>query len=262
MKLKIESVEGFYSFIRSIKSIAPGAIFVIGHNGCVVKARNESASIRAFFKTNVIRTINDKGEKAGDDIATLPFLDLTKLMQAVKMVIETNKDEDEAIFSVTKQFLTYNGNAKFKLKLFNEAHLTFHTTELLKTKLDEVFSFDMTAEQFKYTLKYKGITGEKDPKIYVYTKDGIVMAEHDDKNQNLVDSLGIPVANVFDGELNNPICININNSYSKFNPLGADNIEIALQELNGKPACLKVRSNIVVGNNINAVEIISKILEK
>jgi hypothetical protein len=258
MKLKIESVKGFYEFVRSIKSIAPGAIFIVSEKGCVVKSINESKSIRAFFRTNVVKAIIEKDDES---VARLPILDLSKLLQSVKMVIETNP-EDSAIFNVTKQFLTYNSKAKFKLKLFNEAHLVFHTTEDLKSKSTDMFVVDLTNDLFRYVMKYKGITGDKDPKIYIYTKDGSVLAEHDDKTQNLIDSLGIEISDVYDGELRNPICININNSFSKFNPLGAESIQIALQELNGKPAFLKVRSNVKDDSYITAVELVSKILEK
>jgi len=260
MKLKIESVKGFYEFVRSIKMISPGAIFILSEKGCVVKSINESKSIRAFFRTNVIKAKPGKGE---EDLIRLSLLDLSKLLQAVKVVIETgNKDEDTAEFNVTKQFVTYNGKAKFKLKLFNEAHLVFYTTDDLKTKTEDMFTVDMTADIFKYVMKYKGITGEKDPKIYIYTKDEMVLAEHDDKAQTLTDSLGIEIADTFTGEIRNPICININDSFAKFNPLGADSIQIALQSLNGKPVFVKVRSSVQKENYITAIELVSKILEK
>lgn len=255
MKLKIESVKGFYEFVRSINSIAPGAIFLINNRGCVVKSRNESQSVRAFFRTNVI-----KGDS--DEVLRLPMLDLAKFLQAIRMVVETNKDEDTAELNVTKQFITYNGNAKFKLKLYNEAHLVFYTTDDIKAKMEQVFSFKITEERLKYVLKYKGITGEKDPKVYIYELDGKVYCEHDDKTKGLIDSVGIAVANKFEGELRNPICVNINNAFSKFNPLGADEIEIGLQKVNGKLVGLKVNSHDAGDNYVSAVEIVSKILEK
>lgn len=260
MKLKIESVKGFYEFVRSIKSIAPGAIFIISEKGCVVKSINESKSVRAFFRTNVVKAIRGKDD---EELTRLSLLDLSKLLQVVKMVIETNdKDIDIAEFNITKQFITHGGKAKFKLKLFNEAHLIFHTTDDLKTQTTDMFSVDMSNEIFKYVMKYKGITGEKDPKIYLYTKEDAVFAEHDDKTQNLIDSVGLEISDTYQGELRNPICININNSFSKFNPLGADSIQIALQELNGKPAFLKVRSMVKEDSYVTAVELVSKILEK
>lgn len=160
MKLTIESVKGFHEFVKSIKMIAPGATFIISPKGCVVKARNESQSLRAYYRTNVI-----KAPEAGDEVVRLPILDLSKLLQAVKMVVETNKDEDTAEFNVTKQFVTYNGKAKFKLRLFNEAHLIFHTTEDIKTATTQLFSTTIPDERYKYVLRYKSITGEKDPKI-------------------------------------------------------------------------------------------------
>lgn len=258
MKLKIESVEGFHTFVKSVKSIAPGAIFIVGDNGCVVRARNDSASIRAYFRTNVIKVSSRKKDEPD---ARLPVLDLTKMLSAIKMVIETT-DSDEAELNVTKQFITYNGKAKFKLKTHSESYLTFHTTDIIKQQTDDLFTFDLTNELFKYSLKYKTITGEKDPKIYVYTQDDKVFVEHDDKTQNLINSLGIAVADTFTGELRNPICININNNYSKFNPLGADTVQLALQELNGRPVFLKVRSNVQHEKYVIALELISKILEK
>lgn len=259
MKLQIESVEGFHSYIKSIKAIAPGAIFTIGDNGCVVKARNDSASIRAFFRTNVIKTIDKKPD---EDDAVVPVLDLSKLLQAVKLIIETNKDSDTAELNVTKNFLTYNGKAKFKLKKYTEAHLQFHTTKTIDVQTNELFSFDLSNELFKYSNRYKGITGEKDPKIYIYSKDNEVYVEHDDKTQTLIDSLGICVADKHTGELRSPICVNINNNYSKFNPLGADSVKLALHELNGKPAFIKVLSSVSNDKYTTAVELISKILEK
>jgi hypothetical protein len=255
MKLKIESVKGFYEFVRSVNSIAPGAIFLLSDRGCVVRSRNESQSVRAFFRTNVIKS-------ESEDVTRLPMLDLSKFLQAIRMVVETSKDDDTAEFNVTKQFLTYNGAAKFKLKLFNEAHLVFYTTEDIKTTMTEEFSFNMSAEMLKYVLKYKGITGEKDPKVYIYELDGKVYCEHDDKTKNLIDSVGIAVNDTFTGELRNPICVNINNAFSKFNPLGADEINIGLQSINSRMVGLKVNSHMSGDNFVSAVEIVSKILEK
>lgn len=256
MKLKIESLKGFYEFVRSINSIAPGALFIISDRGCVVKSRNESQSVRAFFRTNVIKS------DSADEIVRLPMLDLSKFLNAIRMVVETNKDNDTATLNVTKQFLTYNGSSKFKLKLYNEAHLVFYTTDDIKAQMEETFAFDMTNELLKYVLKYKNITGEKDPKIYIYEADGKILCEHDDKTKNLIDSVGITVADTFTGELNNPICVNINNSFAKFNPLGADSVRIALQQVNGRIVGLKVGSHIPGSTYVTAVEIVSKILEK
>lgn len=260
MKLKVESVKGFYEFVRSINSIAPGAIFIISDRGCVVKSRNESQSVRAFFRTNVIKAIGDTNEDY--DPIRLPMLDLSKLLSAIRMVVETNKDEDTAEFNVTKQFLTYNGRAKFKLKKVNEAHCVFWTTDDIKAQMDQVFAFDMSNELFKYVLKYKGITGEKDPKVYLYEMDGKVLCEHDDKTKTLIDSVGIEVSDSFTGELRNPVCVNINNAFTKFNPLGADTINVALQEINDRPVAIKVTSNVPGDNYVTAVELVSKILEK
>lgn len=255
MKLKIESVKGFYEFIKSINSIAPGAIFILSNRGCVVKSRNESQSIRAFFRTNVIKSVDD-------ELIRLPMLDLGKFLSAIRMIVETNKDCDIAELNVTKQFITYNGASNFKLKLFNEAHLTFYTTDDIKSKMEESFAFDITQDMFKYVLKYKGITGENDPKIYFYLSDGRVFAEHDDKTKNLIDSVGIAVSDTYTGTLHNPLCVNINNAFSKFNPLGAEEFKIALQEINGRPVAIKVSSHVPGPNYVTAVELVSKILEK
>ncbi len=261
MKLQIESVKGFYEFVRSINSIAPGAMFIISDRGCVVKSRNESQSVRAFFRTNVIKLAPAKN---GDDQnpIQLPMLDLSKFLNAIRMVVETNKDNDTATFNVTKQFLTYNGSSKFKLKLYNEAHLMFYMTDDIKAQMEECFAFDMTSYLLKYVLKYKTITGEKDPKVYIYEIDGKILCEHDDKTKNLIDSVGITVADTFTGELNNPICVNINNAFAKFNPLDADSVRIALQQVNGRIVGLKVASHVPGDNYVTAVEIVSKILEK
>lgn len=261
MKLQIESVKGFYEFVRSINSIAPGAMFVISDRGCIVRSRNESQSIRAYFRTNVVKLAPAKNGEDQNPVH-LPMLDLSKFLNAIRMVIETNKGEDKATFNVTKQFLTYNGSSKFKLKLYNEAHLVFYTTDDIKTKMEECFAFDMTDDLLKYVLKYKTITGEKDPKIYIYELDGKIMCEHDDKTKNLIDSVGITVADDFTGELVNPICVNINNAFAKFNPLGADAVRIALQQINGRIIGLKVGSHVPGDKYVTAVEVVSKILEK
>ena len=87
------------------------------------------------------------------------------------MIIETSKDDDTAELNLTKQFVTYNGRAKFKIKRWPEAHLVFYTTDDIKTKMKQIFSFKMKNEMLKYVLKYKGITGEKDPKIYIYLQE-------------------------------------------------------------------------------------------
>lgn len=258
MKLKVNSLKGLYELVKSVKSIANGALFVVNENGCVVKSINESKSIRAFFRTNVWVTQTDED----DSTIRIPILDLAKLLQAIKVTIETNGDSDTAEFQITKQFITHSGRAKFKLKLSSEAHLMFYTTEDIKTQTKDMFTTDITNDMFRYVMKYKSITGDKDPKIYVFLKDGVVYCEHDDKTQNLIDSLGIEVSKDYTGALSTPICININNNFSKFNPLGAEKIQIALQELNGKPAFVKVRSRKDFENSIVAVELVSKILEK
>lgn len=258
MKLKVNSLTGLYELVKSVKSIANGAIFVLNENGCVVKSINESKSIRAFFRTNVWVTIPEGEEST----IRIPILDLAKLLQAIKVTIETNGETNTAEFTVNKQFITHSGKAKFKIKMASEAHLLFYTTEDIKTKTSDMFTTDISNDKFRYVMKYKSITGDKDPKIYVFLKDGIVYCEHDDKTQNLIDSLGIEVSNVYTGTLSAPICININNNFSKFNPLGADKIQIALQEVNGKPAFVKVRSRRDFDNSIVAVELVSKILEK
>lgn len=254
MNININSIDTTLVFLKGIMNIADGAIFNVTPKMTKVSCKKAlSNNNRIFIGTDAITS---------EETFSFALTDLNKLYRVLTLCKQIEgKESDSITLNHTGSFLTYNGVSKFKLKLDREDILSNVTTPPLKTELIPEFSFNISKENHSMFLKFSDISTisgdtNKSPKCYVYVEDGKVYAEHDDKAEQYINSVSIPISEEYEGNLNNIICLPTE-SFQLFNIINADNIKITYTPI----PCLKVDAVRKINNNRIVVTIISKLIK-
>jgi hypothetical protein len=113
----------------------------------------------------------------------------------------------------------------------------------------------------KLFLKHSDITSSSDdstksPKCYIYVENDKVYGEHDDKTEERINSISLPISDVYEGSLTSAVCLPVE-SFQLFNIMQADSIKIQYSDF----PCLKVDSIKQVGSNKIITSIISKLIK-
>lgn len=222
MKLAVKNVKGFELFLKSIIKIIPsmdeGCKFTVTNKETKVNILNGSRSVRAFFTTDALTTVSDKKIE-------FCFKNIATLIKSISL-ISNIEDEDEVELDFTGTFLKYENSVKFKLKTCKDDDVRMYMTEERKTKLDPVFSFETSPLQIKRVLDNVNICGNTDAKLYLSKNENDeVLAEVDDKTSEYSNSVGIPISDEIDGDINEVICIFLDN-FALFNIVPSDEISV------------------------------------
>jgi hypothetical protein len=84
------------------------------------------------------------------------------------------------------------------------------TTEI-KTKLEPVFSFNTTDETIKQVVQCSNIVNNPDAKIYISKNKENIIAEVDDAQNKMSNSIAVPISDDFDGEIGKPVALTVEN---------------------------------------------------
>lgn len=217
MLLNINNIEVFSTFLDCISRNVPSCKFIINSNITKVFAINDNKTIRLLTNTNSLTCEQE---------VSFCFGELIKLKQSINLIKNINK-VNNCVIDFNNTFISYNNNVKFKLKVIKEDIISRYISQDLKTKLQYNYKFNTTSGYIKNILNSINIINNSDSKIYFSCNDNLVIAEIDDKTNNICDSLGIPIGKLIEGSVNKVVCIPIE-SFKSFNTLVSDDINIGL----------------------------------
>ena len=223
MDFNITDVDTFIVFLRSVLQVVPGQIagakFEVGTESTEVKVVNESKTVRSYFTTNSITAEED---------TVFFFQDITKLLKSVSLIrdIEENKT---ATLKFDTQFIRYNNNVKFKLKVVMAAAVERYCTTPITAKLTPIYSFVTGQDQIKKIIQCTGIVDDTDARVYFSKHNEGIIAEIDDKRNKLTDSVGLPISDKVTGEVTEVVCVSFDN-FRHFTILPVDNIVVILTD--------------------------------
>ena len=219
MLLKINNIDIFLTFLDCItRNVIPSCKFIISKEKTNVFTINDSRTVRLILTTNSL-TVDDSNVE-------FCFNEIGKLKQSITLIKNINKI-NKCELSFDNTYLSYDNNVKFKLKVTKEDTIIKYITSDIKTEIKYNFIFDTNSSYIKTLLSSINIVNNSDSKIYFSCKDKLIIAEVDDKTNNICDSIGIPVGILREGVIDKVVCIPIE-SFKAFNTLPSDKIQVGL----------------------------------
>lgn len=217
MILNINNISVFSTFLDCISRNVPSCKFFINSQETNVYCINDSKTVRLILNTNSITS---------DEDVNFCFNEIVKLRQSVNLIKNVN-NIDSCQLNFDNTFISYNNNIKFKLKVIKEDIILKYISQNIKTELKYNYKFNTTSSYIKSILSNINIVNNSNSKIYFSCKDNLVIAEIDDKTNNICDSLGIPIGKLTEGVIDKVVCIPIE-SFKAFNTLNSDSIHVGL----------------------------------
>jgi len=218
-KIIIKNVKYLDRFLKSITKFVPSCKFDIDADKCSVRSQNVSA--RAFFTTNVITSESE---------ISFCLSDLTKLYQSIKTLADFKEDDSDCVINYDGTFLRMKDIVSFKLTTVKEDVVRDTVTSDIKTQLKPVFGFKLRNAIMNKMNSMQFMSQDSTPKVYIYKQKikgkDVIIGEIDNKVQQLVDSISIPLSNSFFGEWETSIITDLD-SFGLWNPLTADDINVS-----------------------------------
>jgi len=223
MNIKINDIEIFDELIKAVVRIVPDAQFEINAEGVNLKVINDSQTIRAFFKSDCMTS---------DENVTFCFKDLLNLKKSVDLIPMIEGD-NECEIKFNKSFLEYKSDVKFKLKVVKSDIIENYITKDITAELAPLFTFETETENIKQVIQCTNIVNDNDCKVYFSKSDeDKVICEIDDKTNTMANSVGIPISDDIDVDIDKPIAMSIDNFQSFAILPGADVINVCYTDKN------------------------------
>ena len=193
----IKDIDTYLIFLQSIVKVVPNARFSVTPYGTVVCSTN--MVVRLFLQTDVA---------VSDESVAYCLSDISKIISAIKLVksVEGKSSMDLELDGI---FITYRGKCSFKFTQVEYSSIKKDTTELIKTKLNTLCSFDINVGSFKSLMGSRNIVSKDDTsKLYVFSKDDSIMGEITDRSNGYSDSIALPIAkSLIEGSISTPLCV-------------------------------------------------------
>lgn len=217
----------FSELLETLLKFVPSCQFIIDNKSLKVNALNDAHTIRAFFETDAV-VIED------NDVINFCLSDISKIMKAFKIIISSEKINSIKI-EYDETFLKYDGGSTcFKFKTAKEKIIEQYITKPINAVLNTVFMFKTNVNRIKHVIQANAIVTQEESKVYLYTKNNVVMAEIDDKQNAYNDSIGLPISipdSVIEGTLGKVTCIKFSD-FVQFSILPSEDITIRLTDKN------------------------------
>jgi hypothetical protein len=249
MKITIGSVHKLDRLIGAISKLVESCEFDIDNDGCVVRSTNRVE--RAFFKTDVLKTA-----ESGESVQFCP-MNLTKMRKSIQTLMDFSKEDGGHSLEYDGTFVKLNGIVKFKFKTVKRSTIEDMITVDIKTELETYCSFKLNNVLFKKLMKMAFVSDDEeiDPKIYIYKENNAIVGEIDDKTEDLMDSISIPISTNFDGDWTVPLIITMS-TFKTWNLLDAKDVLVEYVGT-GSIRVIRIRSSVKDDDSFINVEIIS-----
>lgn len=204
MKITIKNIEQFVSLLDSITTIigsSNGCKFILTPEESEVRLVNEAQTCRAFFNTNSI---------VSEAPTEFSFTELDKLKKSMNL-IKNVEGKTEADIDFNNTFISYIGNVKFKLKVAKPEMVERFLAMPIKSVITTTFSFITDAKAIKLIMSYIPVVNDAQSKVYfIMSPDKTkILAEIDDKNNSLSNSIAIPVSEKYEGQLQDNLIVSL-----------------------------------------------------
>ena len=217
MFIALKDVKMFFELLGTIQKVAPSAKFIVSPEGVSINSLNPSGNIVAMFSSTCAFSNPDERFE-------FSIVDLSKLQKLIKLVLDSNLPSPIMI-NFTGNFLTFDNVVKFKLKTVKDAIIDNVVAKNTNRGVTSVVSFTTNSNDLIRIIKCFSIIDDAESKVYFYVKDGVMMAEIDNKANPTSNSVGMPLSKNIIGDLTK--CMTVATTVFKmFNILNSDNINI------------------------------------
>jgi len=217
--------------------------------------RSQNLSARAFFTTNVITSESE---------LSFCLSDLTKLYQSIKTLSDFKEDDSNCIINYDGTFLRMKDVVSFKLTTVKEDVVRDTVTTDIKTQLSPVFGFKLRNAIMNKMNSMQFMSQDASPKVYIYKQvvnnKEVIIGEVDNKAQQLVDSISIPLSDNFFGGWETSIITDLE-SFGLWNPLTANDINVSFVT-NGTAKAIISLSEIKEDNVYIKAKVLSSVLKQ
>jgi hypothetical protein len=212
-------------FLSGLTRIVSAARFNINSKGTVTCSTNDVGSIRAFLFTDAMTS---------DEPTVFCLGTVSKLLAALKL-LKTIQDEDSIDLKLNDIFLEYNGNNGFKFATVDYASIQSLTSNPIKKRPENVFTFKTPTPLFKKLLQTNRIvnrSADDGGRLYIYCRDGRIVGELGDRSNSYSDSISMELTDTVErGNLDRPLCLKYTNALY-FTTFASDYIEFNLTACN------------------------------
>jgi len=182
---------------------------------------NESNTIRAYLSTNSVNSDTD---------FDFCLIDVQKLYRCVQTIYDFEPEDKTLTMNYTGTFLRFESGSKFKLTTVKEEAIQRYLTTPVKAQLDLIYGCTVDAELIKKLNSLEAISSSEHPKIYFAKENNKIVAEIDDKDNVLGDSIGIPISEDISGEWTDIIKVKME-AFRAFNVLGCDTVKFHMTNM-------------------------------
>jgi len=238
MKLRITNLDSFIDFINCASKLVPSCKFEISTTETKIYTISDNKTIRLSLNTNALIS------KETD--CSFCFQEITKLARVLSLIKDTeNINECDLEFNNT--FIMYNNSVNFKLKVAKSDIIEKYISKALNIQLQPIYTFKTTREKIKQIISQNNVifSNSSESKLYFSkNNNNFIVAEIDNKNNTLSDSIGIPIGELIFGDVSKTVSTTIDN-FKAFNLLDTEEVYISLTDKN----VFEVKSSIQLDNN-------------
>lgn len=208
MKLRIENIKVFNTFLASVSKLINSAEFEVSKDVAKVCASNEV--LRGFFSTNAILLPEDSDEPS----VKFCVGEVNRLHKVMTMVARDVVDGTVFELDFDGTFISYDGTPSFRLKTVKRELIEKYITQPVKSELRVGFSFMTSSKDIRSVVQASNIISGDNNKVYFSKRGESVFAEVDDKSVSFNDSIAIPISPMVEGNIPRVLAIRMDDFIS------------------------------------------------
>lgn len=212
-KIKIEDIKSVIKFITTVMRYVDRGKFELTKTECHLFCKNPSdqySNTRLLLKTNLMH-LDESSDITSLSISLNDFTSLKSSLSVIDVVEKQNTNDLSVLIDilyavVNDQYiatdLIYKNKATLKLKTVNPDILTNYLSADLRGDIVGDWEFNLNPVNWTILLsKTSNIVNYDISSIYLFPKDQQVIVEIASRNSEYCNSVGLPIADKFTGNL-------------------------------------------------------------
>lgn len=248
--IEVKNKDVFVKYLKGLNKFTKQAEFNIDNQGCHIYSVNEDKTNRLFYHTNAISC---------DTQISFAVFDISKLFKSFQICSKYNEDFN-LLFDETYIKTNNKLASSFRIQTVNRDSIEKYIKNPLKKELTIVNKVSIISDKLKEILGLLYIDDNNEYNIYFYKKDGIIIADVDNKTLSLSENITIPVQEkegLIEGDWTETIVLPIE-SIRNFNLVEANSIDMSYT----KEQVIQINAEIDNDNYFIKQKIISCIYEE
>ncbi len=227
MKIKVNSLLEIDNLLKGLLRFTEGCRLVIDKDKTNIYLGNSSQTVRLFITTNSMQL---EDGQTPEQIAEINFRELNKFIQALQLLKDYDVENNAGTiyFDINNkgggEYLSYRGPVQFNLKLDRREATDIFVTSALRdpTAIVNVFTWQMETKNIEMLSKYSKFNTNVPVNVYFHLGDNDTLyADIDNKKIAMLSSVSLPITNVYDGTLSEPVCADLEH-VRQWNIIGAE----------------------------------------